>query len=208
MPIRVMLADDHQVFLQGLVSLMRSAKVELAGVANDRDQLLQMILDDPPDVAVVDIGMPGVNIAQLLRVLRQRHVRTGVLVLTGNEGEFVEPLMAAGAMGYMLKEHAFEDLLTAIRAVADGKTFISPQVAAQLLVSTNKNNSAPAVATVTVRQLEILRLVASGDTSKRIAKKLSIHIKTVDNHRRMLRDRLGVHSTAEMIRVAKEDGLI
>ena len=208
MPIRVMLADDHQVFVQGLASLIHSANVELAGIANDRDQLLRMILADPPDVAVIDIGMPGVNIVQLLAVLRERHVRTSVLILTGDGGDFVEPLMAAGAMGYMLKEHAFEDLLKAIRAVADGKTFISPQVAAQLLGSTKNRPAHQAAPVLTSRQLEILRLIASGDTSKRIGNKLGIHIKTVDNHRRTLRDKLRVSSTAEMIRVANECGLI
>jgi DNA-binding NarL/FixJ family response regulator len=208
MPIRVMLADDHQAFLQGLAALIQSAGIELSGVANDRDHLLEMILADPPDVAIVDIGMPGVNIPQLLAVLREQQVRTAVLVLTGDDGEFLAELMSAGARGYMLKEHAFEDLLTAIRTVSAGKRFISPQVAAQLLGPGNAPGAASPSRKLTARQLEILRLVASGDTSKRIAHKLSIHIKTVDNHRRMLRDRLSVRSTAEMIRVAKEDGLI
>lgn len=208
MPIRVMLADDHQVFVQGLASLLQSAGMDVLGTASDRSQLLQMILADPPNVSVVDIGMPGVSISQMLTVLRDRNVQTALLVLTGSEGEFVEELLAAGVRGYMLKEHAFEELRTAIRAVAAGKIHISPQVASELILYKNMPSTVSTKLTLTARQLEILRLIAAGHTSKRIASQLGIHIKTVDNHRHMLRDRLSVNSTAELIRVAMEHGLI
>lgn len=208
MPIRVMLADDHAILLEGLRTLIESAGFEVAGTATDRDRLLEMVLEDPPDVAVVDIEMPGVNLVQLLAVLREKRAATKVLVLTGTDGRDVAELMAAGAGGYTLKQHAFDELVTAVRTVAEGRTYISPQVAAELIRSTQSGSPAQSPETLTTRQLEVLRLVAAGHTSRRIAGKLGIHLKTVDNHRRLLRERLGVQSTAEMIRVAKERGLI
>lgn len=119
MAIKVMLADDHQVFLQGLAVLLQSAGIELNGTANDRDLLLQMIVADPPNVAIVDLGMPGIGIALLLSELRERRVPTSVLILTGSDDESVGELMAYGARGFMHKEHAFEDLQKAILCIAN-----------------------------------------------------------------------------------------
>jgi DNA-binding NarL/FixJ family response regulator len=208
MPVSVILADDHQVLLQGLSSLMQSVGIKVIGVTQDRDQLLPMILADRPDVAVVDISMPGVSIPQMLAVLREQKVSTAVLILTGSESDFLEDMLAAGVRGYMLKEHAYEELMVAIRAVAAGKTYVSPLVSAKLILAKNMVPGTSAVPTLTTRQLDVLRLIASGNTSKRIASILGIHIKTIDSHRRLLREKLGVRSTAEMIRVAKDNGLI
>ena len=208
MPISVVLADDHQVFVQGLSSLMQSAGIHVVGVTHDRDHLLPMILAERPNVAVVDIGMPGVSIPQLLSILREQKVSTQVLVLTGCEGEFVEEFLAAGVRGYMLKEQTFDELVIAVRALASGKTHVSPRVVDELIAAKRMETGVSAKPTLTTRQLDVLRLIAAGNTSKRIASILGIHIKTIDGHRRLLRDKLVARSTAELIRIAKEQGLI
>jgi two-component system response regulator NreC len=202
---RVVLADDHQVFLQGLSTLLESQGVEVAGQTTDRDELLDMVERERPDVVVVDVSMPGVAVQQMMALLREKEIDTAVLILTGSdEPDCALDMLAAGAQGYVLKEHAFEDILAAIQAVGSGKKFVSPQIASEVLT---RHDHEPAT-TLTGRQLEILRLIAKGLTSKRIASQLGIHLKTVDNHRQRLREKLGVHSSTELIHVATERGLI
>jgi DNA-binding NarL/FixJ family response regulator len=201
-----MLADDHQVFCEGLAAMISAAGIEVVGLTGDRDELFELVVQTPPDVAVVDVSMPGISIRQLLSMLRQRQIPTQVLILTGDaDPQLAEEMLQAGARGLMLKEHAFEAILLAIRSVAEGQSYVSPQLAGTML---RRRDGPVSSETWTDRQLEILRLVAAGDTSQRIARKLGIHIKTVENHRQRIRQKLGVHSVAEMVRVAKERGLV
>lgn len=202
---RVVLADDHQVFMEGLHVLLQSQGIAVVGQTTHRDKLLDLLQQDRPNVAIVDISMPGVAVPQILAILQEKGIETAVLILTGtDEPNCAVEMFAAGVKGFVLKEHAFEDILSAIRAVSNGKTFVSPQVASEVLT---RHDPKPKT-TLTARQLEVLRLIARGCTSKRIASKLGIHLKTVDNHRQRLREKLGVHSSAELVHVASERGLI
>ena len=206
MSIRVALADDHEIVLEGLSTMLAAKEVDVVAATQHRDELLEILRRERPDVAVVDLAMPGVSIPQLLAMLDAEQIPTALLVLTGtDEPEVAREILAAGARGYLLKDHAFDTLFAAIQAVLSGATYVDPQVAGQLLTGTG---TVPQAAILTPRQLEILRLVAAGHTSKNIAGRLGIHIKTVDNHRHAIRQILGVHSTAEMVRVAKEKQLI
>jgi len=207
--IRVAIADDHRVFTQGLAALVGGEGFEVTFITASRDELAESLLADPADVALVDLAMPGIGILDLLAILRQRHSPTRLLILTAEDDAAVaRDLLEAGVAGYLLKEHAFDDIVAGIRAVAAGKSFVSPGIAGQLLQGGSRRTDQRQKATaLTTRQLEILRLVAAGDTSKRIARKLGLHVKTVDNHRSQIRQKLGVHSSAEMIRVAGERGL-
>lgn len=206
MSIRVMLADDHQVFRQGLATMIAAAGMQVDALTGNRDELFELVVEAPPDVAVVDVSMPGVSIPEFLSMLRQRQIPTHVLILTAHDDpQLAEDMLQAGARGLMLKEHAFEAILAAIRSVAAGQSYVSPQIAGTLL---RRTDGPVSYNSWTDRQLEILRLVAAGDTSKRIARKLGIHIKTVDSHRHRIREKLGVHCTAEMISVVKDRGLV
>jgi len=206
MSIRVALADDHEIVLEGLSTMLAAKEVDVVAATQHRDELLEILRRERPDVAVVDLAMPGVSIPQLLAMLDAEQIPTALLVLTGtDEPEVAREILAAGARGYLLKDHAFDTLFAAIQAVLSGATYVDPQVAGQLLTGTG---TVPQAAILTPRQLEILRLVAAGHTSKNIAGRLGIHIKTVDNHRHAIRQTLGVQSTAEMVRVAKEKQLI
>lgn len=208
MSISVILADDHKMLVEGLSSLMVSAGMNVLGVAHDRDHLLPMILAEHPEVVVVDIHMPGVSIPQMLAVLREQRIPTAVVVLTSSDGEFADELLAAGVRGYVLKEQAFDELAVAVRTVVQGKSYVSPRVVEQWMFARQLAPGASVLPTLTTRQLDVLRLIASGNTSKRIASILGIHIKTVDSHRRVLRDKLAARSTPELIRIAKEQRLI
>jgi DNA-binding NarL/FixJ family response regulator len=131
---RVVLADDHQVFLQGLSTLLESQGVEVAGQTTDRDELLDLLERERPDVAVVDVSMPGVAVQQMMALLREKEIDTAVLILNCyDEPDCALDMLAAGAQGYVLKEHAFEDILAAIQAVGSGKKFVSPQIASEVL---------------------------------------------------------------------------
>ncbi|MBW3598995.1 MAG: response regulator transcription factor, partial [Planctomycetes bacterium] len=136
MKTRVILADDHRVFLEGLVRLLQENGVEVAACTTDRNELLGLIREHRPHVAVVDISMPGENIPQLLATLAEENAQTAVLVLTGSSAyAAAEELLAAGARGFMLKDDAFEAILTAIRTITQGRSYISPEVAADLLAA-------------------------------------------------------------------------
>jgi len=153
----------------------------VVATTNNRDELLEIICREQPDIAVVDYSMPGVNIPQLLGILRERHISTAILALTGNdEASVAEEIFSAGARGYLLKNHAFELLLAAVQMILSEKTYICPQVAGELLAG---QGTTPRAKTLSIRQLEILQLVAEGHTSKHIAGQLELHVKTVDNHR-------------------------
>jgi two-component system NarL family response regulator len=206
MTTRVILADDHQVFLEGLTRLLVENGAEVAACTRDRDELLELIRRHRPQVAVVDISMPGLSIPQLLAALGAEGAETAVLVLTGSAAyTAAEDFLAAGAKGFLLKDHAFDTILAAIAALAQGRCYVSPEIAGELLAARRRG---AAEVVLTSRQLEILRLVAAGDTNKRIAGKLGLHYKTVDAHRQRIREKLGARSTAEMIRRAQERGLL
>ena len=206
MSIRVILADDHQVFLQGLSNLLSENGVEVAAQTTNRDELPDLIARLRPQVAIVDVSMRGIPIPDLIRELRSTDAPTQVLVLTGSTPYTVaDEFLAAGAKGFLLKDNAFESLLEAVQTVAAGGTYVSPEVAAELLTF---RGSTSLSLLLTARQREILQLVAAGDTSKCIARKLGIHIKTVDHHRQLIREKLGARSSAEMIRLAKDGRLI
>ena len=205
MSARVILADDHRVFLDGLSRLLEESGVEVVARTTNRDELPELIRRLRPDVAVVDVSMGGLSIPELLVALRDQDKSPAVLVLTGNSPYAIaEDLLAAGARGFMLKDNTFDSILEAIQTISSGGTYVSAEVAAELLAF---RTNAPGTLALTDRQREILRLVAAGDTSKSIARTLGIHIKTVDHHRHHIREKLGARSSAEMVRLAQERGL-
>ena len=203
--LRVILADDHRVLLEGLSQLLSESGIEVLAHTTDRDELPALIARLQPDVAIVDVSMPGMVIADLIATLRQDDLATPVLVLTGSAPwSLAMDLLAAGAKGYLLKDHAFESLIDAVRAIAGGGTYVSPEVVSEYL---KPRPSAAHAVILTGRQQEILALVAEGETSKRIAGRLGIQTKTVEHHRQLIRAKLGARSSAEMVRVAKDHGL-
>jgi len=197
--LRVVLADDHALFRQGLCALLRSvADLELAGQAANGRELEDLLARLRPDVAVVDVAMPEHDLVRALAEWHRRGWTTRVVALTQHgEPAVARPVLAAGVDGYVLKENAFEDLLAAIRAVAAGRRFVSPSLAARLL-----QELADSAGVLSPREQQILRLIAAGRANKQIARQLGISIDTVRTHRNRLMEKLDLHCVADLTRYA------
>lgn len=206
--ITVALADDHIIFRQGLIKLLQSADdISVTGEAGDGNEILKVILREKPDVALLDITMSGLDGFEVFEQIRQNSLSTKVIFLTmHNDPLTARKALMSKASGYVIKDNAFEDLLYAIRAVSAGGKFISPSISDKIL------NAAPLAGAsrnvLTEREREILTLIASGLTNKKIADQLSISIKTVETHRTRILQKLDIHSTADLVKYAIRTGLL
>src|SRR6266446_5316132 len=208
--IRVLLADDHDLVRAGFRSLVQSfAGVHVVAEADDGREALRQIEIHRPHIVLMDIMMPGLNGLEATARIAKDFPKTRVIVLTMNAAEeYVLKAMRVGAAGYLLKDGNPAELEQAIRAVARGETYLSSKVS-QHLVSGYVQRVAPAsTEKLTSRQREILQLIAEGNTTKEIAKKLDISVKTVETHRMQLMERLDIHDIAGLVRYALRSGLI
>lgn len=206
--IKVIIADDHVIFRQGLLKLLQSATdIAVIGEAGEGHESLGLIKKEIPDVAVLDISMPGLNGIEIVQEIEILGLATNVIFLTmHNDPLTAKKAMQTNALGYVLKDDAFEDLLYAIRAVAFGRTFISPSISQKILKSGKPKETENRI--LTEREQEVLRLIALGLTNKKIAEKLFISVKTVDTHRTRILQKLGAHTAADLVRYAIKIGLI
>jgi DNA-binding NarL/FixJ family response regulator len=205
--IRVLIIDDHRIFRDALrVLLERDGGIELAGEAADAMDGIAVAVRTAPDVILLDIGLNGISGIQAAHRLHKRAAASRLLMLSQFDGpEYVlEALGRAGAAGYMLKSDTGSDLLTAIRAVAAGKRYISPAVAPIVLdkLQDYTEHEDGVEIALTRREREILRLIAQGASAKEIAQTLDISPKTVQTHRTNLASKLRLPSTAALVRYA------
>jgi DNA-binding NarL/FixJ family response regulator len=204
--IRLLLADDHAIFLQGLTRLLDAwPEAEIVAKASDGQEAWEQILLHRPDVAVVDIKMPLMNGIEIAEQVRARGLSTRVVVLTMHD----EPALAleaeqAGVQGYVLKDDTFEELSQAIEKVVSGRQYMSPTVSESLHAFRLSSGGV----TLSPREREVLKLIASGLSSKAIARELDISPKTVETHRSRLMTKLDLHSVAELVRYAVETGFL
>jgi len=210
-PLRIVLADDHEMFRQGIKALIElESDLRVVGEAANGREALERVAALAPDLLVMDISMPSMSGIQLLEQLKKSEARVGVLVLTAfSDLAYVRPLLAAGATGYVLKHAAAEDLIEAIRCVARGGTYIDPAVAGQLVsgfVGGRKPRASEAGAELSAREREVLCDVARGFTNKEVAARLAISVKTVETHKSNLMRKLGVQGRAELVRYALARG--
>jgi len=206
--IKVIIADDHVIFRQGLLKLLQSATdIAVIGEAGEGHESLGLIKKEKPDVAVLDISMPGLNGIEIVKEIEILGLATNVIFLTmHNDPLTAKKAMQSNALGYVLKDDAFEDLLYAIRAAASGRTFISPSISEKILKSGKPKEIENRI--LTKREQEVLRLIALGLTNKKIAEKLVISVKTVDTHRTRILQKLDAHTAADLVRYAIKIGLI
>jgi DNA-binding NarL/FixJ family response regulator len=212
-PIRVLIAEDHALVRAGIRRLLDDlAGVEVVAEARDGREAAEMILRHVPDIALVDMTMPGLNgLAVIVRARAEApSVRAIVLSMHDNE-EFVWEALAAGAAGYLLKDASPTELELAVRAVAAGGAYLSPAVSRHV-VHDYVRRGAPAQASglerLTQRQREIVQLIAEGNTNNEIANSLTISLKTVETHRSALMARLDIHDVAGLVRYAVRMGLV
>ncbi|OGW44992.1 MAG: DNA-binding response regulator [Nitrospirae bacterium RBG_13_41_22] len=206
--IRVVIADDHVIFRQGLLKLLQSARdISVIGEAGNGNEILNLIIRERPDLAILDISMTGISGLEIAEEIRNKKVDTKVIFLTmHNDPLTAKKAILSGASGYIIKDNAFEDLLYAIRAVASGGKFISPSISEKVLNSCMAKEVGNHI--LTVRESEILRLIASGLSNKQIADKLFISVKTVETHRTKIIQKLDLHTTADLVRYAIRTGLL
>jgi len=203
MPLKVLLADDHAIVRDGLKALLSTQNdIGVAGEVQDSDAALEAIRKIRPDVAVLDIRMPGLTGIEVARKLNDEGIATGVVLLSMHKEEpFVQAALDAGVGGYVVKEDAARELIDAVRAVARGDVYLSPRIAGSV-VQAVRRGPPPKVPHLTPRERDVVRLLAEGLTSKEIAGRLDLSPKTVDGHRAAIMDKLGIRSVAGIVKYA------
>ena len=213
--IKVLLSDDHTVVRQGLRSLLAAEPdIEVVGEAENGRQAVQMAKTLAPDVVIMDIAMPQLNGLEATRQVAREFPATKVLVLSAySDDEYVHSLTEAGAVGYLIKQTAANDLIKAIHEAAKGNSFFSPSISKRMLEYYREAylKGKPLrkhAEQLTSRELEVLQLVAEGRANKQIAADLSISIKTVEKHRQQVMNKLNIHDVAGLTRYAISRGII
>lgn len=195
--IRVILADDHRIFRQGLAALLANeADIELLGEAGNGAEALRLIRELCPDVAVLDLSMPRPDGIEIARLLQAEGNATACLILTmHDEAATMRRAMEAGARGYLVKDGAFEELAAAVRQLSSGRAYFNAAIAPD---STAPARDVP----LTGREQEVLRLVARGLSSKAIADQLALSQRTVENHRQSIMKKLNIHNAPTLVNYA------
>lgn len=210
--IRVLLADDHAVLRAGLRALLsREPDMEVVGEAASGSEALAKVEQLQPDVVLMDISMPGMEGLEATAQIKQKHHGVKVLILTMHEDRrYLLPALKAGAAGYVVKRAADVELIGAIRAIQRGEAFLHPAMA-KLLVeeyAESKTVGGSEGQVISDRETEVLRLIAEGLSYKEMADRLGISVKTVETYRERIKEKLNLHSRAELVRYALERGLL
>ena len=209
---RVLLADDRQMMRDGLRAILeKDARTEVVGEAADGRDAVSLTQQLRPDVVVMDVTMPSLNGIEATKQILHELPKVKVLALSVHvDRRYALSMLDAGAMGYLIKDSAGEELYRALESVERGETYLSPPIA-KMLVDSYRSRHFPtetqASTALTAREREIVQLLAEGNTSKEIAAQLHLSVATVDTHRRQLMKKLDVHSVAELTKYAIREGL-
>lgn len=212
MLLRVLIADDHVLVRESLVSLLQSGgDVQVVAQASDGIETVEKAIATRPDVVVTDISMPRLGGIEVVRRLHEALPETRVLVLTMHqEDEYVLQAVRAGASGYLVKDSAAAELLAAVRSLQAGRGYFGPQASralAEQMQNPDRTVDDP-YGRLTAREREVFHLVVEGLTTKEIARRLDISVKTAENHRARVIAKVGVRNTAELVRYALRRGLL
>ena len=204
---RVLLADDHLIVRQGLKVLLQREGLEIVGEAADGQQAVRLARDRCPDVAILDFAMPVLNGLDAAREILRICPRARVILLTMHtEDRYVHEALRVGVSGYVVKSQASADLVRAIREVSRDMTYLSPRVSRTVVQAYLAKTDGPGP--LTLREREVLRLVAEGKTTKEVAAILGISVKTAEAHRIRIMKKLETHNTASTVRYAIRQGLV
>jgi DNA-binding NarL/FixJ family response regulator len=210
MTLRILLADDHGLVRAGMVKLLEGLLgVEVIAQAGDGEEALAQAVQCQPDLMLLDIAMPKLNGLQVCERLSHMQPATKVVMLSMHrEQQYVRKALQSGASGYLLKDAAPAELGVALQAVQDGKIYLSPALSQDMVAGVVQGLRTPQAQPLTPRQTEVLTLAAMGKSTKEIALKLGLSIKTVDTHRTNLMNQLDIHDLAGLVRYAARQGLI
>jgi DNA-binding NarL/FixJ family response regulator len=198
----VLLADDHTIVTEGLAGLLTKHEFDVVGAVGDGHLLIDAAKRLRPDVIVTDLSMPGLTGLDVLARLKAEGVASKVIVLTmHHDAELATVAMRGGASGFLLKDAAGEELLTAIRQALQGRVYLTPALTREVM-ERMAGSSGPAEPQLTVRQRDVLRLIVKGQRMKEIAANLGLSVRTVETHKYEMMETLGLHSTAELVRYA------
>ncbi len=209
--ITVFVADDHQIFRQGLIKLLESeASIAVVGESGDGADALQMIQELQPDVAILDISMPNKNGLEIVEQLKKDSRSVEFIILTMyDDEEYFNEALDCGVKGYLLKENAISDLLKCVACVMQGKHYVSPLISEYLLHRDDRikklRYDRPGLDKLTAMEKRILKLISDNKTSKEIAEQLFISPRTVENHRQHVCDKLGLKGHHKLLQFAIEN---
>ncbi|MBC7580917.1 MAG: response regulator transcription factor [Tardiphaga sp.] len=203
--IRITLADDHPIVLAGIKSLLEGVTgIEVVGEATTGPSALDMIRRLLPDIAVIDISLPGLSGLELAKQAADLVPQVKLLALTVHEDRaYVQPVIRAGARGYLLKRSAADELIRAIRAIAEGGIYLDPAIAERALPASpddSGSSGATATAELSQRETEVLRLISHGLSNKEIGGRLDISVKTVETHKARGIEKLGLRTRSDIVR--------
>ena len=208
MPIRVVLADDHVLVRQGLKSLLEREGFQVVAEASDGQEVVRLVESLQPDIAVVDIRMPILNGLNAARELKRSCPKTKVILLTQHdEDQYVSEAIETGVMGYVLKNQIASDLLQAIQQVSRNHVYLSPGISRAVMEAYRTKSGQPADR-LTLREKQVLQLIAEGKSTKDVASLLGISVKTAETHRTRLMQKLDIHETASLVRYAVRQGIV
>jgi two-component system response regulator NreC len=204
--IRIVLADDHAVVRSGLRMLLDSeAGFEVVAEASDVDSARRYVRGHHPDVLVLDLNMPGASSLDALPEIRTESPATQIVILTmQQEPAFAREALGAGALGYVLKEAADEELVEAVRRAAVGESYLNPRLGARIAAEPPPGRPDD----LSERELDVLRLIALGHTNAEIAERLFLSVRTVETHRARIQQKLRLSTRAELVGYALEHGLV
>lgn len=206
---RILIADDHPLIRRGLRQTIEVAGFEVVAEASDGGEALALIEQLKPQVAIVDVSMPGMGGFDLARETAKRKLNVAIIFLTMHEDKSMfNRAMDLGAKGYLLKDSALDEIVDAVRSVSRGRPFISSRLSGYLIQRMDRigllKKQVPALNELTPSEKRILKSIAEYKTSKEIAEELHIHYRTVDNHRTNIASKLGLHGSHALLKFAVE----
>jgi DNA-binding NarL/FixJ family response regulator len=209
--LRIVIADDHPVLRAGLRSLLEARGWSVVAEASEGLEAVEKVTATKPNVTILDMRMPGLNGLEVTREIIQREKNARVLILTVDQTDsLIREALAAGARGVIWKSHAARDLVAAVEAISNNKTFFAPDVE-EVIAGTRlrrKSTEEPETCRLTRREVEVLRLIVDGKTATEIGFALGMSAKTAETHRSNMMRRSGTHSTAELVRYALRNKVV
>ena len=208
MALQILVADDHQIVREGISAILERHGFQISGEAANGREAVRLARAHPPDVAILDLSMPQLNGLDAAREILQSHDRPAIILLTMHvEEQQIVAALRAGIRGYVIKTQASKDLINAIREVVAGGIYLSPGAYSVVVEAYLAGRNAPSDP-LTLREREVLQLVAEGHSTKEIAGALHLTVKTAESYRSLIMEKLEIHETASLVRYAIRRGLI